>query len=391
MKFNYHIPTKILFGAGRFAELASAPLPGKKALIVTTEGTVKRGICQKAVDYLKKQGIESIVFAKVLPNPILDHVTEAAILARKESCDFVIGLGGGSAMDTSKAVAVMGTNEGSYWDYIHGGSGKGKSVKNPPLPIVTVTTTAATGTECDPWTVITKTDTNEKIGFGLIPQTFPLLSIVDPELSFSVPPALTAYQGFDVLFHATEGYLNKTSYPISDMYSLKSIAMISKHLPTAVKNGTDLEARSQVMLANLISGMVESTSGCISMHSMEHALSGFYPDLTHGAGLLMLSVSYYSFWVNHAPERMRDMAEAMGEDVRGLSAKEGALKFVEALKKLQKACGVDNLKMSTLGIKKDEMPKMAKKAMDDMGGLFDVDPKKLTMDETVKIMEESWS
>ena len=165
-------------------------------------------------------------------------------------------LGGGSLIDAAKAIAVMAANPGDYWDYIAAGSGKGQPLANSPLPVVAVTTTAGTGTEADPWTVITKEDSNEKIGAGW-PEVFPALSIVDPELMMTVPPHLTAYQGFDALFHSTEGYLANCSTPISDIYAIKAIELIGRSLAKAVKDGSDREARADVALANTLSGMVE--------------------------------------------------------------------------------------------------------------------------------------
>lgn len=143
-------------------------------------------------------------------------------------------------MDSAKSIAVMAANPGNYWDYIQGGSGKGLPIPNKPLPIVCITTTAGTGTEADPWTVITKEDTQEKIGFGCR-GTFPTMSIVDPELMLSVPPKLTAYQGFDALFHAVEGYMATIASPMGDMFALQAIEYIAKYLPRAVNNGDDLE------------------------------------------------------------------------------------------------------------------------------------------------------
>ena len=144
--------------------------------------------------------------------------------------------GGGSSIDAAKAISVMARNPGDYWDYVSGGTGKGKAVPNAPLPVVAVTTTAGTGTEADPWTVTTNEETQEKIGFGY-EKTFPVLSVVDPELMVSVPPRLTAYQGFDALFHSTEGYLNRTASPISDLMALEAIRLIGKSLPRAVRDG----------------------------------------------------------------------------------------------------------------------------------------------------------
>ena len=384
--FSYYIPTRLFFGKGELGRIATGRLPGKKALIVTSSGTSmkKYGYLDRLTALLKENKTDYVIFDKILPNPIKSHVMEGAALAKSEGCDFVIGLGGGSSIDASKAIAVMATNEGDYWDYISGGSGKGMPVPNDPLPIIAITTTAGTGTEADPFTVTTKEETGEKIGFGY-DKTFPVFSIIDPDLMMSVPPKLTAYQGFDALFHATEGYIASVANPISDLFALKSIELLGKYLARAVKDGSDVEARSYVALANTLSGMVESTSGCTSEHSIEHAMSGYHPDLPHGAGLIMVSVAYNTLFADKVPDRFIAMAKALGKE----DAKD-PMDFVEMLKKLQKDCGVDELKMSEYGIKKEELPQMAKHAKDTMGGLFEVDRYQLSMDEVVSILEKSY-
>lgn len=384
--FSFYIPTRLFFGKGELGRIATEKLPGKKALIVTSSGTSmkKYGYLDRLTALLKENKTDYVIFDKILPNPIKSHVMEGAALAKSEDCDFVIGLGGGSSIDASKAIAVMATNEGDYWDYISGGSGKGMPVPNDPLPIIAITTTAGTGTEADPFTVTTKEETGEKIGFGY-DKTFPVFSIIDPDLMMSVPPKLTAYQGFDALFHATEGYIASVANPISDLFALKSIELLGKYLARAVKDGSDVEARSYVALANTLSGMVESTSGCTSEHSIEHAMSGYHPDLPHGAGLIMVSVAYNTLFADKVPDRFIAMAKALGKE----DAKD-PMDFVEMLKKLQKDCGVDELKMSEYGIKKEELPQMAKHAKDTMGGLFEVDRYQLSMDEVVSILEKSY-
>lgn len=147
MKFTYSIPTKILFGPGSFNDLATTPLPGKKALVVITAGKSMRanGYLDRLIDMLDKQGIGHALFDKILPNPVLRHVHEGAALAREQGCDFVIGLGGGSSIDSAKSIAVMAKNPGDYWDYISGGSGKGQPLVNGALPIVAIATTAGHG------------------------------------------------------------------------------------------------------------------------------------------------------------------------------------------------------------------------------------------------------
>lgn len=388
-RFSYYMPTEVIFGAGTLKQLAKVSLPGQKALLVTSSGTSakKYGYLDRVISYLKENGVEIVVFDKILPNPIVEHVEEGAKVAKENNCDFVIGLGGGSTIDSSKSIALMATNEGKYWDYIAGGSGKGKKVKNNALPIVAITTTAGTGTEADPWTVITKTDTNEKIGFGC-KSTFPTLSIVDPELMISVPPKFTAYQGMDAFFHAAEGYLASVNQPASDSHALEAVKLITKSLPIAVKDGNNIEARTEVAWANTAAGIVESLSSCISHHSMEHALSAYHPELPHGAGLICVSISYFSYMASKCPNRFIALAEAMGEEVEGNNDEEKAQTFIIALKKLIKNIDMENLKLSDFGIQKEEAPKLAKNAMETMGGLFRVDPYKLSYEEVVKIYED---
>ena len=162
----------------------------------------KYGYLDKVVEQLQENNTESVVYDKILPNPIKSHVMEAASVCREQKCDFIVGLGGGSSIDSAKAIAVMACNDGDYWDYIPAGSGKGRPVTKA-LPVIAIPTTAGTGTEADPWSVITNEEAKEKIGFGST-LTFPVLSIIDPELMVSIPPHLTAYQGFDAFFHAAE-------------------------------------------------------------------------------------------------------------------------------------------------------------------------------------------
>lgn len=390
--FTFFIPTKIHFGPGSLELLGAETLPGKKALLVISAGKSMRehGYLDRTIQLLKKAGADSVVFDKILPNPIRQHVMDGALVAKENGCDFIVGLGGGSTLDSAKSIAVMATNPGDYWDYISGGTGKGQPLAEKALPMIAITTTAGTGTEADPWTVITHEDRNEKIGFGVVPDTFPVLSIVDPELMLTVPPDMTAFQGFDAFFHSAEGFIATIANPVSDSFALKSIELLAEWLPVAVKDGSNLEARTQVALANTLAGMVESTSCCTSEHSMEHALSAFHPELPHGAGLIMLSDAYFTFFAEKIPGRVAQMASAMGVNTDGMNECEAAGAFVEALRKLQAECGVDGLRMSDYGIKKEDAMKYAQNAVDTMGGLFSLDRYALSLDETAAIIAGAW-
>jgi len=386
MSFEYYMPARIYFGKGRIEELGNVTLPGKKALIVISAGTSmkKYGYLQKVQSLISENGSQFAVFDKIQPNPTLESIREGSELAREEKCDYIIGLGGGSSIDASKSIAVMANNPGDYWDYVSGGSGKGLDVPNDPLPVIAITTTAGTGTEADPWTVVTKEDSNEKIGFGY-DKTFPYMSIVDPDLMKSVPPHLTAYQGFDAFFHAAEGYIANIATEVSDMFALKSIELIGKSLTRAVKDGSDEKARADVALANTLAGFVESTSSCVSEHSIEHALSAYNTNLPHGAGLILLSEAYFTFFMDYEPEKYVNMARALGN--KNADTPED---FIKELILLQEACGVRGMKMSDFGIDKNMLRVYAKNAFDTMAGLFDYDPVPLSLEDVVSILEKAY-
>ena len=388
MFFNYYIPTKILFGKGQLGNLHKQKLPGTNALIVISSGnSVKKyGYLDRLTAELSKANVTFQIYDKVMPNPTKDGVMEAAQIAKKNKCDFVIGLGGGSAMDSAKATAIMAANDGDLWDYFNGGSAKGMTIPNKPLPMIAITTSAGTGTEADPWMVITNTELCEKMGFGY-DETYPVLSIVDPELMLTVPPHLTAYQGFDALFHSTEGYINTIATTVSDIYALKAINLVGKSLSNAVKNGNDIEARTDIALANTLSGFVESTSCCTSEHSLEHGISGLFPEVPHGAGLIMVSKEYYTFFANSGAcnEKLVDMAHALG-----MKNATKPMDFVAALTDLQKSCGVDNLKMSDYGIKREHLPEILKMSRLVGANMFSMDCVILSDDDVMSILEKSY-
>ncbi len=393
LDFNFYMPTRILFGAGKLNELAKVSyLPGKRALVVIgASGAMKKhGYLERVIGLLKKNRVDSVVYDKILPNPWAEHVDEGAAVARKEGCDFVLGLGGGSTIDSSKSIAVMAVNPGTYWDYIDSGSGKGEKPKQGALPIVAVTTTAGTGTEADPWTVITKNDTREKIGWGN-DHTFPTLSIVDPELMISVPPKITAHTGMDAFFHAVECYLATVHQPASDFLALDAIKLVTRYLPIAVKDGRNMEARTALAWANTEAGICESLSCRISHHSMEHAVSAFYPEVPHGFGLSALSIAYFSFLAEKKPFRFPDMARAMGEDVDAFPEKERTFQFLKGLEKLINEIGLGEEKLSQYGMRESDIEKLAQNSFYTMGGLYDVTPIKMTEDDVVAIYRKAYS
>lgn len=388
MNYNQYIPTHILFGAGQLNNLHTQTMPGKKALIIISNGKSTRanGYLARTEEQLHQVGVETEVFDGVAPNPTVANSEAGAEAAREFGADFLVALGGGSVMDCSKAIALLATNNGELWDYVPIGTGKGQPISNKPLPIIAITTTAGTGSETDGCGVITKEATNEK-AFIMHPALFPYLAVVDAELMLSVPPLFTAFQGFDALFHSVEGFIAASANLASDMNAREAIRNIAEYLPRAVKDGSDLEARTRIAFANTLSGAVMTLTLLTSEHGLEHALSAYHPNLPHGAGLIMISKAYFSYFVNrHAcDDRFVELARLLG-----MPEANNPEDFITALVRLQEACGVADLKMSDYGIMSDEFEKFMRNTREVMGIMFTADRVQMSDEDIVQIFAESY-
>ena len=387
MSYTFHVPTKVLFGAGVLKKLHEEKLPGKKALVVISSGKSTRtnGSLAALEAELDAAGVAHVLFDKIQANPLEPTVQEGVEFGRAEGVDFVIGLGGGSVMDAAKSIAAMIPQQGGrVWDYMATGTSEHRPFNAPLLPFVAITTSAGTGSEVDAGSVITSPVTHEK---GAFFSQCPALAVVDPALMVTVPPKFTAYQGFDALFHNTEGYISKFGNEMGAMVELEAIRLLGKWLPVAVADGKNLEARTKVAFANTLGGYSMDVSTCTSEHAIEHALSGEHQDLPHGAGLVMISLAYYKTFIDRGdcPEKFVEMARALG--------KADATKpedFLDALAALQKACGVDALAMSDYGIREEEFPGMVKLARSAVGMLFSCDPSELSDDDVLAILRASY-
>lgn len=386
--FNFYNPTRIVFGSGKLNTLSEQVLPGKKAMLLISNGKSAKvnGSLDKVKEQLAKAGAHYAVFDKIMENPVKEVIMEGAAFARENWCDFILALGGGAVLDSSKAIAAMATNDGDLWDYVNGGTGKGKPLANKGLPIVTVPTSSGTGSEINCWGVISNLETKEKIGFGA-ECLVPVLSIVDPELMKTVPPKYTAYQGFDALFHNTEVMMSNSVNVFSEAIALSAIENIAKYLPRAVKDGNDIEAREHVAYGSTVAGITMQLTSTTAQHSMEHAMSAYHHNLPHGAGLIMISVEFARYFIEkHACDgQFIKMARAMG-----IADADKPEDFLTALLALQKACGVDDLKMSDYGITKDECMTLAVNARETMGSLFLANPCEMNDADCAGVFEKSY-
>lgn len=388
MNFLFDNPTKLLFGSGKLKELHTQALPGKKALLLISNGNSTRanGYLDCVMEQLEMVNVEAVIFDKVMENPLKEMIMEGAAFAKENHCDFIVALGGGAVLDSSIAISAMATNPGDLWDYVQGGTGKGQPLQVKGLPIVTITTTSGTGSEINCWGVISNPETNEKIGFG-DPSLTPVLSIVDPKLMLSVPSKYTAYQGFDALFHNTEVMISNGVNVLSETLALSAIEHIATYLPRAVNHGLDLEAREHVAYGSTIAGMTMQLTSTTAKHSMEHSMSAYHHNLPHGAGLIMISKAFYEFFIEyHACDaQFIKMAKAMG--IKDADKPED---FITALMDLQKACGVDQLKMSDYGFHIEECMTLAKGARSMQGGLFLANPCEMSDEDCAEIFRKSY-
>ena len=383
--FIFNMPTRVLFGAGQLSHLHEESLPGKKALIVTSNGqsTKKYGYLSCVQREMELAGVEHILFDEIRPNPTRTNVMDGAKAVRDNVCDFVVALGGGSVMDCSKCIALMAANPGDIWDYSLSKAGGKKNAEFDALPIVCITTSAGTGSEVDIAAVISDDELKEKTGI-FFPSMFPTLSVVDADLMMSVPPALTAYQGMDTFFHASESVINKNEHPMGEMFALKAIELVAKYLPAAYKDGSSKEARENMALANSLAAYYML---CTSAHTIEHVMGSFHEDLVHGAGLIMTAHAYYDFFAEKkaAEEPMIKMAKAMGVE-NPASGKD----FIQALDELIAAVGCADLKMSDAGITREELRLYPQKIHEVLGGDITADPLPLSDNDYLEIYEKSY-
>lgn len=386
--FEFYNPTKIVFGSGRLDTLSEQALPGKKALLLISNGrsTKVNGSLDRVKAQLGKAGVQYVVFDGIMENPVKEAVMAGAECARDNGCDFILALGGGAVLDSSKAISAMATNDGDLWDYVVGGTGKGKPLVHAGLPIVTIPTSSGTGSEINCWGVISNLETKEKIGFGA-ECLVPVLSVVDPELMRTVPPKYTAYQGFDALFHNTEVMMSNGVNVFSEAIALSAIENIAKYLPRAVKDGNDLEAREHVAYGSTVAGITMQLTSTTAQHSMEHAMSAYHHNLPHGAGLIMISVEFARYFIErHACDgQFVKMARVMG-----MPEADKPEDFLTALVALQKACGVDDLRMSDYGIEKSECMTLAVNARETMGGLFLANPCEMNDADCASVFEKAY-
>jgi alcohol dehydrogenase len=358
MKFSFQNPTKIVFGAGTLSQLGEITVKhGTRALLVTGAGSVRNnGTFDRAMESLTAANVSVAECAGVEPNPRLSTVLRGAQIARDQECDVVIALGGGSTMDAAKAMAAMVFYEGEPWEMFFRSEGNYVPPKRA-LPIITVPTLAATGSEMNGGAVVTNEKTTEK-SFVNVPVLFPKVAIVDPELTLTVPPDQTAFGICDLITHVTEGYFNGADgTPLQDRFAEGVIRTAMEWGPKAVADGSDLEARTQVQWASVVAlnGWVQvGTNAPFPVHMIEHTLSAHH-DVAHAAGLAVVNPAWMRFAAHARPERFARFAEQVaGVQADGRSVKETARMGIDRFEEFLRSIGCPT-RLSELGIGEEKL------------------------------------
>lgn len=275
--FKYKNPVRFHFGYGQFKKLGELSKDiGSKFLLVTSP--TKRFWTEEAMNMLRSEGKEVVHFPKILPNPTAEMADEGADLAKKQGCDAVIAIGGGSPIDAAKAIAITSGNGGKAWDYQDPSRDTSKA-----LPLIAVPTTSGTGTDGDRYYVLTNEEIRSKKGFAT-DNSYPVISILDPQLTESMPERVTMDTAIDALGHSFEAYYSETENSFSDMISLDAIGLIFRFLPKVLEDPKDREARSALMLASAMGGIAIDNNGVCTPHGIAMALGGSY-GITHGQGV----------------------------------------------------------------------------------------------------------
>lgn len=337
---NFRTPHSILFGRGAFEKIGEeAKSRGKNALIVSDKVMERLGYVNKCVDSLTFHGVRSKVYLGVDSEPTDHHVAEALELFKEEKCDLLISLGGGSCLDTTKAVSVLAANGGRINDYA---GAVGKLALKPPIPHIAVPTTAGTGSEATDVTVITIVSTDVKLMVKQ-PALMPTAAIVDPMLTISSPKQITAATGVDALSHAVEAYLSKKANPMSDTLALSAMKHIAANLEQAYNDGENLVAREAMSLGALQAGMAFSNASVCLVHGMSRPIGALF-HVPHGYSNAMLLPAVLEFSKNHCVDRLADLGKFFAPDKRELSNEALANFAVESVKRLCDELNIPNLK-----------------------------------------------
>lgn len=386
-QFDFHNFVRLHFGRGEIDRLGEhAAEYGSRAMLVTGRSSARQtGLLDRVVDLLDDAGLDVTLFDRIMPNPTDEIVDEGGELAREQDVDVIVAVGGGSAMDAAKGIAVAATHAQSIREFLE--PPDEDEPTDAALPIICATTTSGTSSELTPYAVITIADLTMKTSFGS-DHAYPKVGIVDPNLIVTCPPRVTANTGADVLAHAMEGYFSTVASPITDACAERAIGLVGGYLPRAVADGSDIGAREGMALANVFAGYTLSNCGATVLHGLEHPISAHYPDVAHGAGLAVLMVAWAERYWEYDPYKFGRITQLLGDApmVPPESVAEGA---ADAIRRLLSDIDLD-IGLADLGIEHDMLATIADDTLRYMPGAVEKTPVDLSREDLIDLLEASY-
>ena len=354
---SFHTANTIISGLGSIKKLGGfvKKLSSKKVLIVTDEGVISAKIIDKIIDILKSDVIKYCIYSKVEHDPSIESIQECYSFSNEHDCDLIIAVGGGSSIDVAKIVSVLKVSGGEINDYF--------GLDNVPsrgLPTIAIPTTAGTGSEVTPVAVISVKQEHKKIGIQS-PNIIPDVAIIDPFMTLTCPPTVTAATGMDAFTHAVEAYLSINNSSITDMFALEAIKLISSSIRSAVAKGENVNARTKMCQGSLYAGIAFANAGTAAVHAIAMTIGGVY-DIPHGVANAMLLPFVMKYNALSDLNKMANIAAAMQENISSLSPRDSAMKAIDAVKQLSIDVNVMH-SLKEFGAKKEEIPGLAQKAI----------------------------
>jgi alcohol dehydrogenase len=392
LDFEFENTVRLIFGSGKINELGELCREiGKKPLLVTTHSLDDKSgfgvVLDRAIGILEKSGIKPVIYDKIVHNPTTTCVDEASKLGIENKVDYIIGLGGGSAVDAAKAIAISVKTKRPVWDFLSCKEHDAEDIVEA-LPVVAVDTTAGTGTAVTSFFVITNPDTNEKPANGAL-STLPKISIVDPELMLGIPPNVTAETGLDAFYHAFEAYISKEATPITDLFAVRALELIKEHLPKVYSDGSDIKAREGMALASVFAGYAISIAAAVLLHAISHSISGF-TNVSHGLALSSILEPWVKYTYPRYPERVAEVIKIYGTDISKMGEKEAADTAASVLNKFRTGIGVD-ITLKKTGISESNLEKLAVDTFATMKGCVDNQPgNPVNNDEVLGILKKAY-
>jgi alcohol dehydrogenase/1,3-propanediol dehydrogenase len=383
MNFEFYLPVEVLFGVGYLDWLGEVGRRfGYRVLIVTgRKSTKENGALERAISSLKRNGAEEVfVFDEIEPNPTDKSVNRASELVVRERIDYIVGLGGGSSLDSAKAIGLVSSNEGYAWDYVNYPEGP-RLIPFLNRPVICIPTTAGTGSEVNRYSVLSNPIRKEKlvISHSL---NYPRVAIIDPQLTLSMDRRLTAITGVDALMHALESLTNRLSNAFAEELAIRAIQLIREWLPVAVEEPNSLQARIYMSYASMLAGIAIDKKRVALIHGMEHPVSAHYPQVAHGEGLAALAVAVSDYNYRGNPQKYALFAELMGYEPKPHMA-------VKALEDFLEKVGL-RVSLRELGVERDNLEKLTEDVYMLSRSLFPINPVEPTTEDIYKLYERAY-